>query len=139
MTRINIGILPQQLCDQHLLAEHREIVRVRLIQHSKQTPNPKFNLGKGHVIFFKDKLGYIFQRYLNLLEECRARRFNVTDMSLSFADFDCDGHFLPNSDDIQYVKVRISERLKSMKYVRYRGKNITCEEAIELLTNYVIE
>jgi hypothetical protein len=61
MTRINVGISPKNLTDQHLLAEHREIARMRSsflrwYNSKKRSEIPsKFCLGEGHVLFFIDK------------------------------------------------------------------------------------
>ena len=80
MTRINAGIPVKLLCDEHLLAEHREIKR---IPNSKLNGNPplKFTLGKGHVTFFKNKSKYTLNRYLEIHNECILRGFSVTDYS----------------------------------------------------------
>lgn len=119
MTRINVGVLPQELCDQHLLAEHREIVRVRLAQNSKSYPPKQFKLGSGHVLFFKDKLGYIHDRYIQLYNECIKRGFNITDMRDSFDGFDLKGQYKPSEHDRNTIIDRIQERLLNMKRVTY--------------------
>lgn len=86
MTRINI-IPPAELCDQHLLAEYRELTRIpnrvkRRIEEGKIEPpshQPQhYVLGEGHVLFFYDKLKFLRRRYLDLHAECVARGFNVT-------------------------------------------------------------
>ena len=80
MTRINL-ISPSELCDQHLLAEHRELTRI-----PNAVAKGKFNLkgqpvdyklGEGHVRFFFDKLAFLKERYDLLHKECLARGFNV--------------------------------------------------------------
>ena len=67
MTRINI-IPVEDLTDQHLMAEYREIFMIgpalqKSLQseswNSNKIPN-KFTLGKGHVMFFYDKGKYLF-------------------------------------------------------------------------------
>lgn len=81
MTRINV-VSPSELCDQHLLAEHRELTRIpNLVVRGKFNLDGQpddYKLGEGHVKFFFDKLGYLFLRYLALYIECRTRGFNVT-------------------------------------------------------------
>ncbi|WP_200898215.1 pyrimidine dimer DNA glycosylase/endonuclease V [Xenorhabdus khoisanae] len=57
MTRINV-ILPSELCDQHLLAEHRELTRIPNDIVKKQgnvtlSALSAYTLGKGHVIFLE--------------------------------------------------------------------------------------
>ena len=60
MTRINIGVSPNELIGKHLLAEHREIKRIpNCIKKGRYKmigiPD-KFKLGTGHVKFFYNKL-----------------------------------------------------------------------------------
>ncbi|MFC2406287.1 MAG: pyrimidine dimer DNA glycosylase/endonuclease V [Cardiobacterium sp.] len=83
MTRINL-VPPQELCDQHLLAEHRELTRIpnavaRGRYHLRGQP-ADYKLGEGHVRFFFDKLAFLQRRYQMLHEECRARGFNVQNI-----------------------------------------------------------
>ena len=91
MTRINVGIDPEELPGKLLIAEQREITRIpNAIRSGKANLNnlpDRFSLGEGHVRFFYDKLGYLRDRYIRLLEECRNRKYNVTDKTSSF-----DGH-----------------------------------------------
>lgn len=98
MTRINAGIAPKLLSNQHLIAEHREIKRIpNNIMRMSLPYFPKdalkkilakvpssFNLGKGHVTFFYDKIGYLHIRYLEIYFECLARGFKVTLYSQVF-------------------------------------------------------
>ena len=87
MTRINAGVLPQELPDKLLIAEHREVTRVVPLALKRKKlddiPN-EFTLGTGHVKFFYDKLSYIQRRYIYLYWECRRRDFDVTDKSSTF-------------------------------------------------------
>ena len=82
MTRINV-VPPAELCDQHLLAEHRELTRVpsavaRAGGAVTLLPaDADYRLGAGHVRFFYDKLGYLLERYGLLHAECVRRGFNV--------------------------------------------------------------
>ena len=81
MTRINVGISPVELNNQHLIAEHREIKRIpNCIAKGKYNMNgipDKFKLGTGHVKFFYNKLLYLKNRYISLYNECIKRGFNV--------------------------------------------------------------
>ncbi|GGZ96114.1 deoxyribonuclease [Ignatzschineria ureiclastica] len=81
MTRINI-IPPEELCDQHLLAEHRELTRIPndIAKRQGKVPlsnAPGYHLGTGHVTFFRDKLRFLKDRYDALHQECLKRGFNV--------------------------------------------------------------
>lgn len=82
MTRINI-IDPTALCDQHLLAEHRELTRIPndIVSRNGKVPLSTatgYLLGIGHVTFFRDKLLFLKRRYDALHQECLDRGFNVT-------------------------------------------------------------
>ena len=90
MTRINVGVKPQELPDKLLLAEHREIKRIpNCILKGRYNldgiPN-KFTLGKGHVKFFYDKIEYLHRRYVALYVECTNRKFQVQAYTDSFFD-----------------------------------------------------
>ncbi|MDR5616196.1 pyrimidine dimer DNA glycosylase/endonuclease V [Arsenophonus sp.] len=81
MTRINV-IPPSELCDQHLLAEHRELTRIPNYIVKKEgnvtlSTLTSYTLGKGHVIFFRDKLLFLHLRYTSLHQECLKRGFSV--------------------------------------------------------------
>lgn len=80
MTRINL-VPPQELCDQHLLAEHRELTRIPNAvakgKFSLKGQPSDYKLGEGHVRFFFNKLGFLKKRYDLLYAECKARGFNV--------------------------------------------------------------
>ena len=80
MTRINL-VPPTELCDQHLLAEHRELTRIpnavaKGKYHLKGQP-AEYKLGEGHVRFFFNKMAFLKKRYDLLHAECKARGFNV--------------------------------------------------------------
>lgn len=82
MTRINV-VPVSELCDQHLLAEHRELTRIpnglidgRLKFEYPDRPD-EYTLGAGHIKFFTDKLRFLYARYQFLDEECVKRGFNV--------------------------------------------------------------
>jgi hypothetical protein len=90
MTRINVGISPEELPNKLLIAEHREITRIPNAIHSgrakiKDIPE-QFTLGKGHVKFFYTRLGYLKKRYYDLYDECLARGINVTPKHDSFSN-----------------------------------------------------
>lgn len=83
MTRINV-VPPKELCDQHLLAEHRELTRIPNCiakgRYSLDGIPSEYKLGTGHVKFFYNKLAYLKRRYDELNKECKRRGFNVKDI-----------------------------------------------------------
>lgn len=135
MTRVNAHIPPYVLSDQHLMAEHREIVRLAKQSHtywtwSKREPLPEsFRMGTGHVRYFFDKIDYIADRYTLLYEECLARGFNVQDYSEAFANPhpNAVGNYKPNAETIKTTQsiifARLFDRLLGSKVpVRYMGE-----------------
>ena len=68
-----------ELSDQHLLAEARELPRIFKIAYKnpdiKNIPT-EYKMGTGHVIFFKDKLQFISNRYRELIKELKSRMIN---------------------------------------------------------------
>ena len=127
MTRINANIPPAELCDSHLLAEHREITRVANTIKSgraiiKDIPK-QFTLGTGHVKFFYNKLGFIKKRYNLLYNECVARGFNIESKHNSFEDISPDlfKDWEPTEEANSIIRQRIKERLSKMKTIKYTG------------------
>jgi len=117
MTRINCGVLPQDLSRQHLLAEHREIVRIpNVIANGKakiENIPSNFRLGKGHVKFFYDKIGYLRRRYEDIHKECLARGFDVQNYISAFnriTDKKLLNDYEPSINDIEIVYERLVER-----------------------------
>lgn len=142
MTRINAAIPVEQLCDQHLLAEHREIKRIPNAVKAKyekgQSVNvskiPKFfKLGSGHVIFFYDKLLYLDKRYEKIYQECKRRGFNVTDYSKCFEGI--PKHLYNDWDDSDpqvygLLAQRINERLYGMKNINWNRRPVLLAEMV---------
>ena len=117
MTRINVAIDPAELTDKHLLAEHREIKRSPNMVKSgrakiKDLPN-KFTLGKGHVKFFYDKLGYLKVRYERIYEECKRRGFNIEYYGNAWENIpeELMNNYIPTKEDETIIRERINERL----------------------------
>lgn len=121
MTRINCGIPVQELHNKHLLAEHREIVRIpnTITSGKAKIDNipETFRLGTGHVKFFYNKLWYLQKRYIELYKECLRRGFLVQNYLTAFEDVPPDlfNDYVPTEQDNQIVRERILERLKQMK------------------------
>lgn len=121
MTRINCGIPPDELTNQHLIAEHREIKRIPN-QISKGRYNMvgqpyEFTLGTGHVKFFYDKLLYLKNRYDQLYEECKKRGFNITYFGEAWDNIPIElmNDYTPTDRDREIIRERINERLNNKK------------------------
>jgi deoxyribonuclease (pyrimidine dimer) len=117
MTRINVGVLPQELNNRHLLAEAREIKRIPNCvgkgKFNMDNQPLKFKLGTGHVKFFYDKLGYLKNRYESLYKECVKRGFNVQYYGNAWDNIPNEllGDYNPTKEDRELILERINERL----------------------------
>lgn len=138
MTRINATVDPEVLCDQHLMAEYREILRT--VALATKAVNPvipeTFTLGTGHVKFFYDKLRYIHARFDALKLELRKRNVAVTmewDGSKieSRPELYNDWSGTPHATNL--VIERIYERATKMKKLTYRGEQISSDTYLQML------
>jgi len=117
MTRINVGIPPAELTNQHLIAEHREIKRIpNCIAKGKYNMDgipDKFKLGTGHVKFFYNKLLHLKKRYIRLYEECIKRGFNVQNYIGAWDNVPKElmNDYKVRANDIRIIRERINEKL----------------------------
>jgi deoxyribonuclease (pyrimidine dimer) len=83
MTRINL-ICPEELSDQHLIAEFRELPRIvnAVVNGKANLQNiPEFYvLGKNHVKFFYNKILFLAERYAQIYAEMKYRGFKINDL-----------------------------------------------------------
>tara|TARA_R110002167_G_scaffold329631_1_gene536309 strand:+ start:131 stop:508 length:378 start_codon:yes stop_codon:yes gene_type:complete len=121
MTRINVGIPPAELINQHLIAEHREIKRIpNCIAKGKYNMDgipDEFKLGTGHVKFFYNKLLYLKNRYNSLYNECIKRGFNVQNYIGAWDNVPQElmNDYKVKQNDITIIKQRIDERRTNSK------------------------
>ena len=119
MTRINVGIPPQELVSKHLIAEHREIKRIPNCiskgRYNMDNIPAEFKLGSGHVKFFYNKLLYLKNRYIKLYNECINRGFNVQNYVGAWDNLPKDlmNHYQPTNQDRQIIQERINNKLKN--------------------------
>lgn len=155
MARVNVGVNPKFLSDQHLIAEAVEItmivngLRANNWTIKSQVP-AEFTLNTGHINFFKPKLLYLQRRLLDLNAEITRRGFkagntidlpNLPQVKRFYYDW------APSTRDTKIVRERIVERLKTplkatSKFHRYMGKLITnldefCNQIINSPLHYV--
>jgi deoxyribonuclease (pyrimidine dimer) len=137
MTRISVGY-SKQLVDKNLNRERIEVLRIpNAIKKGtakvdlKKIPKD-FRLGQFHVVFFYNKIGFLKKHYEALTAECIRRGFNPTDYSDAFNDIPehLMNDYTPTEYDRHIVRERITERLKTMKNIKYNREPITVEEAI---------
>ena len=127
MTRINL-IPVEELSDQHLLAEYRELPRMakfagKTVQRKEDIP-VTFTLNKGHMTFFLDKAEFLEQRHADIVEECLRRGINLQDpqpftMPRIFEQAD----WTPSEEEVAVSRERIQEKL-SEKPLWYRWTRV---------------
>lgn len=135
MTRVNI-IDPVLLTDQHLVAERLEITWVvksakRSLNSKKGlSVNPKFTMGKGHVSFFHNKLGYIRDRFDLITKEMIIRGMNpkMPWPDDSWVPSSMKVPYSPTDEDYSIIKDRIKQRL-SLKPSWYRYYGVSIDES----------
>lgn len=137
MTRVSVGFV-KQLSDKHLNKERIEVLRIpNKIKAGKYKSKPidTFTLNKGHELSLINKVLFLKKHYEELTEECIRRGFNPTDYSDAFNDIPSHlmNDYIPTEYDRRIVRERITERLKTMKNLRYNREPITVEEAIKKL------
>tara|TARA_Y100000590_G_scaffold460038_1_gene618474 strand:+ start:1034 stop:1453 length:420 start_codon:yes stop_codon:yes gene_type:complete len=137
MTRINI-IPVEELFDQHLIAEYREITMVpaalnRTIKSKSglvlSKINNNYTLNKGHVYFFYDKGKYLYKRYELIIEEMKKRGFKPDSKrkfpKQIFIDNNLYNDWHPSLEDYKIIRKRISSKIdeKPMWYKKTQYSN----------------
>lgn len=135
MTRINI-VPVEELTDQHLMAEYREIFMIgSALQISLKSKNwdpkripDKFTLNTGHVTFFYDKGQYLYKRYQQIQKELTKRNFNLDKSRLfKVTQFPTEYYndWEPTKEDQAIVWQRIEERIQQKpEWYRHYGVSI---------------
>ncbi len=128
MVRINI-ISPKLLSDQHLLAEHLEIIMLISYarkNHLKEIP-ARYCLGKGHITFFKDKIRYLQKRHLEIQKEMRERGFKPkAKIDLKGINSHLLNDWIPVAGDEKIIKKRILWKIREKQgYYRYYGRKMS--------------
>jgi hypothetical protein len=119
MTRINC-VPVEELSGPHLVAEYRELPRVfALAQKAADRGNlPRletYTLGKGHLLFFYTRLGYLARRHAQLIDEMKSRGYKPTFSSVRREDFPnlpdvCWNDWKPTVEAMAINRARIKER-----------------------------
>lgn len=120
MTRINAGIQPWELSDQHLISEYKELPRMVALawRHPSQAGRP-FTLNTGHMLSMVRIGAYLADRHAALIAEMRIRRFDPQHPAVRVEQFPATCRERPSDDWLaaarEIVKARIVERLTTMK------------------------
>jgi deoxyribonuclease (pyrimidine dimer) len=124
MTRINGGICPTKLTDQHLLAEYNEMGMVyNSLDRTLKSKNGldrskiprKYTLNQGHVYFHYDKLLYLKKRYESLKNELKQRGFNLDpqrQIGYKIYPSNLYNDWSPTEEDLSTIKERLILRIK---------------------------
>lgn len=136
MTRINL-IPVEELTDQHLIAEYRELPRIFSLVKNAQDKgknisdfkiSDKYLLGTGHVTFFYNKLIFLQKRLNLLINECLKRGFHISlqaEYPLDTFNNEWLNDWMPDLDEINLSYSRISEKInKNPYFYKLNGKNI---------------
>lgn len=139
--RLNRGIPVENLTDEHLFAEQRELKMLpslfkRVGFNSLNKVPVKFTLGKGHMLFSLYLPTYTLNRYKQVYNECIKRGYNIEDESHRwdvYGNYKKD--YIETGKEKFMLVERISERIQNStkKYFHYNHKQITKEQAINLL------
>ena len=140
MVRINL-INPKQLADQHLIAEYNEILM--LLGYVKKYPKlgevpSKYTLGKGHILFFKNKLKYLKKRHELIKKEMKKRGF-MADKRIRLSDFSKKlvNDWKPSKNDIEIIKKRLINRINfKPNFYRYYREYKNKKFFIDLIMLY---
>lgn len=119
MTRINC-VPVEELSGPHLVAEYRELPRVFALAQkaaargSFSQPNC-YTLGKGHMLFFYTRLGYLARRHVALVNEMKRRNYKPSFAGVRREDFPAiPDHYwndwTPTEEALSLNRQRIKER-----------------------------
>lgn len=123
MTRINV-VPVEELSDQYLLAEYRELPRVVKQDISVVGAPKKYCLGKGHMRWARKHMVYTLRRYMQLWEEMKIRQFSPKYFPHDLMNLAIDKHsqtflwrsYLPTDEDIALNRQRLIEHYKSQNH-----------------------
>ncbi len=147
MARVNSGVSPEHLSDQHLVAESVEITMIvgslRLNRYEVKGEIPKrYTLGKGHINFFKDKLVYLQKRLNEVNSEMLRRGFKPgTKLDLDEFPDKYKNDWIPNLEDTIQLRNRIADRLlnpRSGKKDLHRYKGVILTEQMQAFKDNIL-
>lgn len=131
MTRINL-IDPQDLTDQHLVAEYRELPRVFTLAQQwldRGKPGdipPTYRMGAGHVRFFYDKTDYLSKRQALLIAECQRRGFDIAHVQAPAPIEGATSGWLPDVLALTRNLRRLLDKVEAKpNFYRYYGSTLT--------------
>jgi len=119
MTRINC-VPVEELSGPHLVAEYRELPRVfalarKAAMRGGGSQPQAYILGKGHLLFFYTRLGYLARRHRELVEEMKRRGYRPAFTGVRREDFPdvpdaCWNDWEPTAEALHLNRERIKAR-----------------------------
>lgn len=125
MTRINV-VPVEELSDQWLIAEYRELPRVLKGNFSIKNASDNYILGKGHVKWARKHGLFVFNRYLNIIKEMHFRGFQThfnNDLS-KYITNNINNDYKVNMSDLKVNKQRLIEKyIKKPSFYKWTNRN----------------
>lgn len=120
MTRINL-VPVEELSDQHLIAEYKELPRVVKQKINIEGAPKKYTLGSGHVKWARLHLIFTLDRYYSVCTEMKQRGFSLNYQPDEL--YICATkqayiseyrwlHYVPTNEDVELSRNRIIEKIK---------------------------
>jgi len=126
MVRINCGVPPEHLSDQHLVAEYREILLAfgYYNKNDNKGLKPATNNLMHPIRFYHNKRQYLIKRFYKLKEEMLSRGMKPKkDITLKRVKMILYNDFNPDKEHTQRIKKRIIQRLNEKpELYRYCGE-----------------
>jgi len=124
MVRVNCGIEPEHLADQHLVAEYREILLAFGYYNNGHKEIKQSNNNLKHPIqFYSNKRQYLIKRFFNLKQEMINRGMKPKmDIILKDVKMILYNDFNSEKEHIDRIKERIIQRINEKpEWYRYCG------------------
>ena len=145
MVRVNVGIKPYDLTDEHLRAENVEIMMLlKFVEKYPQGHVPEtFSLNKGHISFFRDKVTYLFSRLTQVQREMYNRGM-VINKPISELSYNIPlsnyNNYYPSKIDKKIISERLISRvinpLKKKNPFRWYGGHIDIYQYVGIYKKY---
>lgn len=131
--RCNTGVNPKMLTDSWLIAEQVELLMIGgMLRRNNYQPKSSipstFRLGKGHMLFWVNKMRYLKRRHIEVKKEVARRGFKVTDREIDLNEFPKEFCFdwQPSLKDSQILRERLLWKLYNKPTIwRYERKYIS--------------
>ena len=133
MTRINV-VPPENLTDQHLFAEYRELPRAfplaaAALRRGVVLGPPRYTMGEGHVTFFYSRTDYLVGRHAAIVTELLSRSYDLsrTEPLVRVVGYGVS-RWQPTERDISVNLERLRERLRSRQnFYTLRGQPVSAD------------